>query len=70
MSSDNHKTTHQDNIQIFWTPSTLIQTYTRGSGIQHQHPGHLQQKPGQVLRTPSGDPLGLCLIFQVPHRDN
>ena len=68
MASDNHKTTHQYNIQRVATPSVIIQIDTRGSGTQHQHPGRLQLKPGLGLGRPSGNSPGLWLRVPVTHR--
>ena len=69
MDSDNHKTTHQDNIQRVSIPSFLLQMDTRGRGTKQQHHGRLQQKPRQVIGSPAESPPGLCLMVTGPHQD-
>ena len=46
MASDNHKTNHQDNIQIVAAPSVILQMDTGVIITQQQHPGRLQHKLG------------------------
>ena len=69
MASENHKTTHKDNIQKIADPSAILQNYTRGISTKHQNTGFLQQKLGQGLVSPAGKPPGLWTRVLGPYRD-